>query len=276
MKPRGISVDLASSLFVLALVGVATAIVHVSSIAVAASLSVLLGLLLVGALEAVHQATHNSLFSSRAANRWVGTALAMVLLINFVRYRAFHANHHAHTATPNDPERVLYEGEGQGPWLAWLLAPVFYLGFALAIERSPYVAMRLRGQARLNRILLLLFAAALIGLTVWQPRTLGLLYWLPLACFGWFDYLLNQAEHYGMRELAPGEDPADVTNNLLLPAPLSWLFLHRNLHRVHHVQPRTPWHLTARAYRAQGAPGLRFGDFFSRFFAEGPRRWGVR
>lgn len=276
MRTQGISVDLASMLFVLSLVSVVVTIVLVPFSAVAVGLSVLLGLLLVGALEAVHQATHNSLFSSRVANRWVGTMLAMLLLINFVRYRAFHANHHAHTATPNDPERVLYEGEGQVPLLAWAMAPVFYLGFALTIERSSYVAMRLRGQARFNRILLILFAIALIALTVWQPLTLGLLYWLPLACFGWFDYLLNQAEHYGMRELKPGEDPAEVTNNLLLPAFLSWLFLHRNLHRVHHIQPRTPWHLTVRAYRDQGQLGMRFSDFFSRFLVEGPRLWGVR
>lgn len=104
-----------------------------------------LGLLLVGALEAVHQATHGNLFGQQWANRWIGTSVALLLLLNFVRYRAFHAYHHAYAGTSSDPERALYLDANARSFRSLLLAPVGFLFFARTVQRSRYVAARLRG-----------------------------------------------------------------------------------------------------------------------------------
>lgn len=52
-----------------------------------------------------------------------------------------------------------------------------------------------------NSLLLGMFVVAICCLTVLFPMDMLMLYWGPLALFSWFDYLLNQAEHYGMREI---------------------------------------------------------------------------
>ena len=268
--------NLPSTLFLLVLIVNFVAIYHVKDQTAQYILLFTLGMLLVGALEAVHQATHNNLFSMAWINQIIGTLLGLVLLLNFVRYKAFHANHHAHAATYLDPERVLYESNDTGSLVALLFAPLFYLGFALTIQRSDYVAKKRKGAASFNTALLLVFIVFVLALTVYIPETMLFMYWLPLALYAWLDFLLNQAEHYGMRELMPGEDPGKATNNLLLPKLLSVAFLYRNLHRVHHLEPRTPWHMTERVYIEQGEPGISFYTFFRRYLSEGPRLWGVR
>lgn len=276
MKKAATSANLPSAVFVLAILFNAVAICWVDNLIFKILLSVSLSLLLVGALEAVHQATHNNLFSAQWANRWIGTLLALILLLNFVRYRAFHAYHHAHTATHNDPERVLYLDADARSLRSLLLAPIFFLSFALTIEKSKYVASRLRRSASINTLLLLAFIVGVIILTALMPQTMLFLYWVPLAFFAWFDFLLNQAEHYGMKEIQTGENLRQVTNNLLLPKPLALLFLYRNLHQVHHIEPRTLWHRSEVVYWEQGNEGITFWSFFRRYLAEGPRLWGVR
>ena len=79
-----------------------------------------------------------------------------------------------------------------------------------------------------------------------------------------------------VRARKKGSDPAQATNNLRLPKPLAILFLYRNLHRVHHLAPKTLWYQTEKAYIKQGDPGLPFRPFLRRYLAEGPRLWGVR
>lgn len=276
MKKPAATSSLPSAIHVLATVFTAGAILWVDTPAIRLALCVLLGLLLVGGLEAVHQATHGNLFGKQWANQWIGTTIAMLLLLNFVRYRAFHAYHHAHTATRNDPERDLYLDPNARSMRSLIFAPLSFLGFARTVQRSRYVAARLQVSATYNSYLLGLFVVAVCALTAFFPMDMLLVYWGPLALFSWFDFLLNQAEHFGMTELPAGADRAQATNNLLLPRPLAILFLYRNLHRVHHIAPKTLWHRTESVFRTQDDPGMPFWPFFKRYMTEGPRLWGVR
>lgn len=276
MSQSSANSSLPSTIHVIVMALTAGLILWIDALPVRLALSVFLGLLLVGGLEAVHQATHGNLFGQQWANKWVGTSIALLLLLNFVRYRAFHAYHHAHTATRNDPERDLYLDGDARSLRSLILAPIGFLGFARTVQRSRYVAARLRVSAVHNSLLLGMFIIAMCSLTVFFPVDMVLVYWGPLALFAWLDYLLNQAEHYGMSELPAGADPAQATNNLLLPQPLAILFLYRNLHRVHHIAPKTLWHRTEAVFRTQGDPGMPFWPFFKRYMAEGPRLWGVR
>lgn len=265
-----------SLLFVLALAGNAAWLGWPAPVAWKLPFVVVQGLLLVGALEAVHQATHENLFSARLANKWVGTALGLVLLLNFVRYRFFHAHHHAHTATARDPEKALYQAGGGNGLLAWLTAPWGYLQFAAVVLRSRYVGPRMQRAAAINSALLGAFVLAALALTLWQPVPMLLAYWLPLALYAWFDHLLNQAEHYGMQELPDGADASGSTNDLLLPQTLGLIFLYRNFHRVHHLRPKTPWYRSAHEYRQLDHAGLSWAEFFRNYMRHGTRLWGVR
>jgi fatty acid desaturase len=234
------------------------------------------GLLLVGVLEAVHQATHENLFRQRWANKWVGTALASLLMLHFVHYRFFHAYHHAHTATSNDPERALYQGSTVGAATAWLLAPWSYLQFSLTVMRDRHVSERHAAACRTNTVILLTFVATVVGLTAIWSEDVMLTYWLPLVLFAWFDYPLNQAEHYGMTVIPEGASPAAVTNDLILPTLFCWMFLFRNYHRVHHLAPRTPWHNARKIFLQGSGPQFNFDEFLAQYFKKGPRFWGER
>ncbi|MCW5257156.1 hypothetical protein D5038_12575 [Verminephrobacter aporrectodeae subsp. tuberculatae] len=234
------------------------------------------GLLLVGVLEAVHQATHENLFRQRWANKIIGTILASILLLHFIHFRFFHAYHHAHTATAQDPERVLYRDSTGSAVGSWLLAPWSYLQFSLAVGRDDHVSARQTTARRTNTAVLLVFVTTIVGLTAVWPEKVVLAYWLPLALFAWIDYPLNQAEHYGMTEIPEGASPKSVTNDLILPSLFCWMFLFRNYHRVHHLAPRTPWHEAREAILQGSDQQFRFGEFLAQYFRKGPRLWDVR
>lgn len=238
--------------------------------------SILQGLLLVGVLEAVHQSTHQNFFTARWANKYVGMALGLGILIHFARYRFFHAHHHAYTATQLDPERSLYLGATKNGALSFVLAPYSYLLFAYIVFASRFVAYSHKKDERLNTILFVSFLAAMLVGSFWYPTLFLFHYWLPLFVFSWLDFLFNQAEHYGSKEISGDSDPIHVTNDLLLPRFISFLILFRTFHRVHHISPKTPWFLMPAEYKAIGLPGMPFKYFLRKYFQEGPRQWGIR
>ena len=73
-------------------------------------LTVVVALFLIGARQLgfavlMHEASHRSLFASRAVNDFVGQWLcAYPVWSDLFAYRAYHLQHHAHTATARDPD----------------------------------------------------------------------------------------------------------------------------------------------------------------------------
>jgi fatty acid desaturase len=73
-------------------------------------LTVVAALLVIGARQLgfavlMHEASHRSLFASRAVNDFVGQWLcAYPIWSDLEPYRPYHLQHHAHTATPRDPD----------------------------------------------------------------------------------------------------------------------------------------------------------------------------
>ncbi len=73
-------------------------------------LTILLALFLIGARQLgmavlMHEASHRSLFRSRAVNDWVGQWLcAYPIWSDMSTYRPYHLQHHAHTGTKRDPD----------------------------------------------------------------------------------------------------------------------------------------------------------------------------
>jgi fatty acid desaturase len=74
------------------------------------ALPIVLALVLIGARQLgfavlMHEASHRSLFGSRAVNDWAGQWLcAFPIWSDTLVYRAYHLQHHAHTGTPRDPD----------------------------------------------------------------------------------------------------------------------------------------------------------------------------
>lgn len=238
------------------------------------------GCFLAGMLELNHQAVHRRFVLNSSINEALGTIAAALIGFNFTAYRYFHLEHHRHTCDEIDPEGLLYAESPATRWF-WLGAPIAHLVVAWEINglASRYVPASKRAEwMRSNSVRVIVFLVLILWAIV-SPRTFLLAYILPLCLFGWIDFLFSQAEHYAapVRPVAERVNVASVTLDVRLPRWLSHLLLNRNLHRVHHVWPRTRWFeapgFLTTLNGAQPGRVVSLPEFAARWYSEGPRLW---
>jgi fatty acid desaturase len=240
-------------------------------------------LLLAGCQEAKHMAVHGSFLSLRPLNDAVGIVFAALFGVNFAAYRYFHLQHHRTTCTDADPEGRLYALSWKTRWI-WVLAPLELPWIAYHQNRIGW-PMVPPGRLRERAIALVWTLAfwALIGLGVWRAgavrQAIFWAYLIPVVLLAWFDFVLTQAEHYGVAVVPSSagtarSDPGAITHDIVLPLGLGWLTLHRSLHRVHHRHPALRWHRALRRLNADPtAAPITYAAFVRRWLAAGPRLW---
>jgi fatty acid desaturase len=269
--------DLPSAVFVLAVAANTFLICRTTAIGPLAALVILQAVLMVGCQEAKHLSVHGTFFRSRRLNDAMGTACAALFGVNFVAYRYFHFAHHRSTCTEADPEGRLYSLSWRTRWI-WLLAPIELPWVAWHIGRTawPMVPENKHRQRRAALLWMMAFGLLIAAGLLAAPVAVACAYVVPMALFSWFDFMLTQAEHYGVA-IAPasdGRDPHTVSHDIVLPLGLGWLTLHRALHGVHHDNPALRWFQAPRALkRNKTATPLSYGAFARRWFANGPRLW---
>jgi len=218
-------------------------------------------------------AVHGSFHPSPRVNRAAGRILAIAFGASFDVYRTVHLLHHKHNRTP--VERVELHGwRGRSGWSARVayyydllggnyvsqLLGLAFLPFVPArvlarrigrLDRSTYTAKALLAMAmpktlRAIRQDALLLAIVLGGAFALYGRAWPLLA-AALGARALSTSLLNYLYHYG----SPVDDVLHGYN-LALPAPLSKLLLHFNLHGIHHRHPSLPWTALPDAFRRAG------------------------
>ncbi|MCP1118005.1 fatty acid desaturase family protein [Robbsia andropogonis] len=240
-------------------------------------------LLLAGCQEAKHMAVHGTFLSLRRANDIVGVICAALFGVNFVAYRYFHLQHHRATCTDIDPEGRLYSLSWRTRWI-WALAPLELPWVAWHQNRVGWpMVPEDRRNGRNAALFWMVVCGALIGAGVWHGGTARhVIIWayaIPLALLAWFDFLLTQAEHYGVAIVpaSPGKvrrDPQSITMDIVLPFGLGWLMLNRSLHSVHHRYPALRWYDAPRILRADPtAAPTTYWAFARRWLIAGPRLW---
>jgi fatty acid desaturase len=129
----------------------------------AVPLTVLHGYFLAFLFSAEHEAAHQTAFRTRAFNYWLGHFAALVLLLPYEYYRAFHWDHHRFT---QDAER--------DPELARIL-PTSYLSLAWIVSGIPTWRDRLQ----------LLFKHGLLGRVdvPWVPANKRVLIVYEARCY---------------------------------------------------------------------------------------------
>jgi fatty acid desaturase len=202
--------------------------------------------LLVGNGAVAHECVHGHLFASRRASRLVGTVAAASLLLPWSAYRAFHLEHHAHTASAGDPEGTPLTFGSFGQYLVTVLSigPGFLAllwadACRVAVGRSARRGDRwAAGDRTLTRwtvasAAVLLPVAALVAATHWRvllvawvaPLALALLVCLPAVLV---------PEHAGAE---PSADPLLVTRTVRSSRLLRWAYWQNNRHAAHHLLP---------------------------------------
>ncbi len=218
----------------------------------------------------IHEAIHDMFHPSRRINMMAGRLLAVFFGSPFRLLRLSHLLHHKLNRTPvegtelYDPEKTskvracigYYFQILGGLYLLEVLSPLlFYLPRRLlnlmkqrffsrddlsgllmrSLMRDDSVTeMRADGLATLG-----LFASSLYCYGQYWPMLLGaLLFRAFLISF------LDNVYHYG----TPVND-IFYAENLWLPGWMSRLFLHFNLHGIHHRNPSLPWIVLRRIFR---------------------------
>jgi len=243
-------------------------------------LIMLQALLLIGVQEIKHQGVHRQFLVGTRLNDAVGMLAAGLFGANFVGYRHFHLEHHRKTCQADDPEGLMY----RQTWptrLICLLGAAEQLWVTVSTNRIArrYVPPHAVAQWRWNNALVVVLLAALAYALLQAPRQLMCAYVIPYCLFAWLDFWLTQAEHYGVPIAAQGprRAPAAITTDVFLPGPLSWLILHRSLHRTHHHAPATRWfdaRVQSQALATQAPGGTTdLPTFFRTWMRLGPRLW---
>lgn len=256
------------------------AIALCSSVLLLAPLVLMQGLFFMGLLELMHQAVHRNFVTGRAGNEVFGTLAGALIGINMVTYRYFHLEHHRHTCDSADPEGLLYAHSPRTRWSA-VAAPIGQAWVAFSINQlaGRYVPAARKPEWQRCRFALLLFMGSLALLAFMAPPVFLAVYLLPFCVFAWIDFFFSQAEHYAVPIRSENEkaDVAQLSYDIRVPRWLSHLMLNRNLHRVHHVWPRTRWFEAPDRLPAlhahEGGRTLSLPAFLTRWMEGGPRLW---
>lgn len=207
------------------------------------------GFVLLGSYSAMHEAAHANLFRSRAANRVACWFWASTLLTNGSVWRSFHLEHHARTATPDDPEHR-YKVDVTSPW-QYLLMPLGGLQFfgvqlgeslgTLAGRFPAYVRQGAnRGAMRADAALHVLVLAGVGAVAVLEPSIL-LRAWggafLLVTCVLLPGTAIN--EHY---RCAPSGDAFATTRTIVSNRLVRFLVWNSNFHVEHHLVANVPYH----------------------------------
>jgi fatty acid desaturase len=273
----GSSSDVPSIVFICVVLANTLVLALTNSLWLRALLVLPQALLFIGCQETKHMCVHGTFLKNRRLNDAVGTICAAMFGVNFIAYRHFHYLHHHSTCTGIDPEGRLYS-LSLNTRLIWLLAPVELPVISGYINWIGWtmVPAKHRMASRLCFAWMLLFAV-LIGACAREAcQALVWAYLIPLALFAWFDFILTQAEHYhaAIVPASNRRDTGSITLDIVLPAGLGWLTLHRSLHRVHHLDPALRWFEAPQRLREDpNASPLTCMAFLRRWLAGGPRLW---
>lgn len=214
-----------------------------------------------------HEAVHG--YPTRWS--WLNTLIAapaLYLWLPFGTYRRIHLQHHVdeHLTDPTrDPESNYLTPEA---WLAMsplhqalrelmmsllgrmVVGPIYEAVRSLA-ELAR--AVRTRDWPTLSDWAL--HGLVLAGLLWWIVGICGIPLWAYVLLFAWPGSALIQLRGYAEHRAVP--DVAARTATIEAGPLLSFLFLHNNLHALHHVEPTLPWHRRPARDRAMRTDLLR-------------------
>lgn len=219
-----------------------------------------------------HEAIHRHPTRSAAWNEAL-VFLPIGLLIPYRRYRETHLAHHVDsriTDPYDDPESFYWAAEDHSrlphalrmllAWNATLLGRIV-IGPAMAATRFLLAEARLGFSLR--------GPAARAWRKAWLLHGLGL---IPVMAVIHFVFAVPLLTYLGAVYIAMAllglrgfcehrwAEAVDARTVIVERSRLGWLFLHNNLHLVHHKQPHLPWYALPASYRARRAEWLAMNE----------------
>jgi omega-6 fatty acid desaturase (delta-12 desaturase) len=213
-----------------------------------------------------HDCGHGAFFRSRAANDWLGRALAVLTLTPYDYWKRSHALHHATTGNlggrgvgdidtltveefrARSPAGRFFYQLYRHPLVMFGVGPAYLF---LLRHRLPIGMMRNGSGPWLSTMLTNAGILAVAGALVWKIG-LGafLLVHLPItllaASFGvWLFYVQHQFEHTlweAEEDWSFHEAALHGSSHYVLPGVLRWFTANIGVHHVHHLASRVPFY----------------------------------
>lgn len=234
---------------------------------------------------------HETVHGHPARPRWVGTGLgigALGLWMPYTIYRDRHLEHHRTpelTSPRDDPESFYFEAERwrrMGPALRTLyrinqtLLGRMLVGPALAaIAFWGSETGRLLGGDRAAARAWLAHAGSVAAVLAWVIVVCRIPAWAYVALFAYPGLSLTLMRSY--LEHRPAARPEHRTAIVEGGAVAGLLYLHNNLHFLHHERPDLPWFALPGTYRAErGSLVGRNGGYRFSGYAEVARQYLLR
>lgn len=231
-----------------------------------------------------HEVIHGHPTRSARVNAAIGFA-PLSLWLPYERYRQSHLAHHREswlTDPLEDPESRYVTAErwaSAGPFVRsvlrinntfagrLLIGPILSVGSFLREEASALA----RGDRDALRIWLTHGPAAVL-VAVWVVLVCGIPFWAYLLLYAYPGYALALIRSFAEHRAAAR--PEHRTAIVERSPVFGLLFLHNNLHVVHHLRPDLPWYAIPAYYRANRDGLLAHnGGLVYRGYAEVARRY---
>lgn len=216
---------------------------------------VTLGYLWMSLVTFMHDATHYTLFRSRALTWVFGIVTMIPIFASFVAFKEDHLEHHRFNRSPRDPDAFTMGRRGP---LDFLVFYAYLLAGAVLSFVHFNLLYPLRRFGRRQWAIHLFETALKIGVywlvLSWAHRhgvlvpALELWLW-PIFFFSLFNSMRFIAEHYGTPwDSGPFAGTRTVTSN-----PVHAFFWNNiNWHIGHHVYPAVPWYNLVELHRLLG------------------------
>lgn len=242
------------------------------SVPLTVALTILAAGFLVRVFVVFHDCAHGSLLPSRRANAALGTALGLLVLSPFVRWRHDHAVHHA-TAGDLDRRGVgdiitltvdEYAARSPRGRLGYRLLRnpllMFGLGPIIAMVIGPRIVgrgarPRMRNSVLATDAAIFVLAGSLLWLIGWKDL---LLVWAPAAMLAgsvgiWLFYVQHQFEDtywQSSDDWTYSDAALRGSSYLKLPRVLEFFTGNIGLHHIHHLNARIPNYHLRQAHRS--------------------------
>jgi fatty acid desaturase len=212
---------------------------------------ILIGLLIHGMSNLMHEGIHGTLFKHRRWDRWYGFLMGAPSMFSLTAYGVNHLLHHKHTRSEQDPDE--FNNLTHSPRLLSVFYYVWIIfGMLIYSVRVPWVALK-HGSASdhrkmvVERTLLTAGGGSVLALAWWFGSfgTVVHVWLIPLGIASFLGNVRGWAEHTLTLPNHPLVETRTVTSNRLF----SFLNINLNYHLEHHLFPGIPWYNLPKVHR---------------------------
>lgn len=212
-----------------------------------------------------HDCGHNSLYSSKTVNDWVGRVIGVFTFTPYDYWKHAHAIHHASSGNLDkrgmgDISTLTVNEYLQRGWLGrllyrWYRNPItlFVIGpaYMFFLQHRLPIGVMSRGKihwlsTQFTNLFIVILSIGLIYLIGWKDF---LLLQIPIVAMAasvgvWLFYVQHQFEetHWSRKGAWTRENAALYGSSYYdLPKPIMWLTANIGIHHVHHVSANVPF-----------------------------------